>query len=350
MSIVSKLILPCFLIFIGGCSDKITPDFQANSLMTLPEDGRSVYIQAFEAASKSIQIEICVLQDPELLKSLKNALLRNPQLQVQIIVDRGKYNAVVSEQENLSANLTNLGTQLHLSNPIFPRSFPKIILIDSRTAIIGSACLDETTFEQYRDYAYVTEDTDILKDLNNLFANDWQYSSPVGALPPNTNPTPPIESPNLLVSPTNSEAKMVAFIRGAQRTLDIGSELLGNTKLEDELIAAQKRGVRVRLITPKIVNGATSDIQTLQDNSIKRLGLGDLEIHVSNNPQSFTMPYMHARIAIADETTAYLGSISLSADSTTRNREVGLILTDPAVVLKLQTQFNIDFQTKTSTP
>ena len=39
-------------------------------------------------------------------------------------------------------------------------------------------------------------------------------------------------------------------------------------------------------------------------------------------------PYMHARTAVADGTRAYLGSISLSPDSPTYNREVGLILDD----------------------
>jgi phosphatidylserine/phosphatidylglycerophosphate/cardiolipin synthase-like enzyme len=49
---------------------------------------------------------------------------------------------------------------------------------------------------------------------------------------------------------------------------------------------------------------------------------------------------------VADGRRAYLGSISLSPDSATYNREVGLILDDTRVVTKLQNQFEIDFHSK----
>jgi cardiolipin synthase A/B len=55
---------------------------------------------------------------------------------------------------------------------------------------------------------------------------------------------------------------------------------------------------------------------------------------------------MHARTAVADGKRAYLGSISLSANSTTYNREVGLILGDKHFVQTLQNQFEIDFNSK----
>ena len=62
--------------------------------------------------------------------------------------------------------------------------------------------------------------------------------------------------------------------------------------------------------------------------------------------ESMAAPCMHARTAVADGTRAYLGSISLSPDSPTYNREVGLILDDTRVVRKLQNQFEIDFNSK----
>jgi phosphatidylserine/phosphatidylglycerophosphate/cardiolipin synthase-like enzyme len=55
---------------------------------------------------------------------------------------------------------------------------------------------------------------------------------------------------------------------------------------------------------------------------------------------------MHARTAVADGTRAYLGSISLSPDSPTYNREVGLILDDTHFVRTLQNQFEMDFKSK----
>jgi len=152
-------------------------------LLVLPEGGRSFYIEAFARAQRDIRIEICVLQDPEILEALQAALLRG--VSVRVIVDQAKYNATSpsapdSEAANLKAFLTNDGGELHLSNPIFPRSFPKIILIDQREVIVGSACLDSTTFISYRDFATRIRDTAIIKSLSGLFENDSGLLQPSG--------------------------------------------------------------------------------------------------------------------------------------------------------------------------
>ena len=100
------------------------------------------------------------------------------------------------------------------------------------------------------------------------------------------------------------------------------------------------------LIAPETVNGATPDIQELQVSSLSALKAAGIHIHVTRPPESQESPYMHARTAVADGRLAYLGSISLSPDSATYNREVGLILDDTHVVRTLQNQFEIDFNSK----
>jgi cardiolipin synthase A/B len=315
------------------------------SLTILPEDGRTLYFQAIDAAKYEIRIEICVLEDPQILQHVQAALFRG--VQVRAIVDRGKYSALTSEQGNLAQYLTSAGGQLHLSNPAFPRSFPKIILIDSNLLVYGSACLDETTFLQYRDFATTNGDRPILSELQRLFENDWMYSAAVGTEPPPFNPTTPIARNDLMISPVNSSAHLVRLFQMAQRTLDVYTELLGNVSLESELVAAVKRGVRVRLMAPVQVNGATPEMQQLQTDSLAELAAAGVAVHVSGPAESAELPYMHARAAVADGTIAYLGSISLSPDSITFNREMGLISRQPFLVQGLEAQFESDFQLRT---
>ncbi len=318
--------------------------FYPGSLVVQPEDGRAVYFEAFAAARKEIRIEICVLEDPQILQSLKQAIDRG--VRVRVIVDHGKYDALQAERDNLAAYVTGPGAKLHLSNPIFPRSFPKVILIDERYAVVGSACLDSTTFSQYRDYAYVTDVPGIIDDLSRLFENDWLHSASPGGLFPTYNPTPAMRRPDLIVAPVNASSRLVAFIQKARWTLDVTSELLGNPTLESELAAAVARGVEVRLIAPEIVNGATPGGQELQADSLSALATAGVRVHVTRLPETAQMPYMHARTAVADGKRAYLGSISLGADSTTYNREVGLLLDNRRLVDELQEQFAIDFNAK----
>lgn len=314
-------------------------------LTVLPQDGRTLYVEAIDAAKKEIRIEICVLEDPQILQHVQAALARG--IMVRAIVDRGKYAALSSEQQNLEMYLTSAGGQLHLSNPVFPRSFPKIILIDSKLLVYGSACLDETTFLQYRDFATGDTDPQILAELASLFENDWAYSAEVGQPPPTFNPTCPIHKRDLLISPVNSADRLVRLYQGAQRTLDVYTELLGNQNLESELFAAVNRGVRVRLIAPAQVNGATTEVQQLQTDALKALAAAGVEVHVSGPTESAELPYMHARAAVVDGKIAYLGSISLSPDSSTFNREMGLITRKPGLVQALEAQFQSDYQSRT---
>jgi phosphatidylserine/phosphatidylglycerophosphate/cardiolipin synthase-like enzyme len=321
------------------------PGLGPGSLAVLPEDGREIYFRAIDAASHEIRIEICVLEDPQILERLHTALQRG--VRVRVIVDRTKYSDLPAERANLEQYLTAPGGELHLSNPQFPRSFPKIILIDSDLLVYGSACLDQTTFQQYRDFAHTSTRQGILDDLHRLFENDWAYSAGVGQEPPAFNPTPRISRRDLLVSPVNGAARLVGLYQKAQRTLDVYTELLGNSVLESELVAAVQRGVRVRLIAPVEVNGGTQEIQNLQLTSLAALAAAGVQVHVSGPAESAELPYMHARAAVIDGKTAYLGSLSLSPDSIAFNRETGVILHEGVVVRKLQDQFESDYLLRT---
>ncbi|MBV8098247.1 MAG: hypothetical protein JOZ31_03720 [Verrucomicrobia bacterium] len=321
------------------------PNLLPGTLTILPQDGRQLYFEAIDAAKSEIRIEICVLEDPQILAHVQAALGRG--VRVRAIVDRGKYLALAPERENLAQYLTGAGGQLHLSNPMFPRSFPKIILVDADLLVYGSACLDETTFLQYRDFATANTDPEILAELHRLFENDWTYSAAAGEEPAAFNPTSPISGRDLLISPVNGAERLVRFYQSAKRTLDVYTELLGNLTLESELAAAVKRGVRVRLIAPVEVNGGTPDVQQLQIDSLTALATAGVDVHVSGPDESAQLPYMHARAAVIDGTIAYLGSISLSPDSITFNREMGIISRQPSIVGGLEAQFRSDYQMRT---
>ena len=201
--------------------------FYPGSLAILPQDGRTIFLEAFAAAKSEIRIEICVLEDPLILQGIQQALQRG--VKVRVIVDNRKYMSTPSEQENLATYLTANGGQLHLSNPIFPRSFPKVIFIDDCCVLIGSACLDSTTFAQYRDYVYVSNSKGIIRTLSALFENDWHYSAGLDQPFSTFNPTPVNNQRNLMISPVDATSKLVAFIQKAERTLDVTFGIVGQS-------------------------------------------------------------------------------------------------------------------------
>jgi cardiolipin synthase A/B len=329
-----------FVLFMGMAISQAA-DAQSE-LRVLPEAGRAIYFEAFQKARREIRIEICVLEDPQILQRLKQAIERG--VHVRAIVDQGKYLELPSERMNLAAYLTGPGGQLHLSNPIFPRSFPKVILVDGQKVLTGSACLDTGTFEKYRDYVYSTESPGVIEDLSSLFENDWRHTVPVGKAAPPFNPTPIIDEPSLIVGPVNASYRLITLVQNSRGTLDLTTELLGNLTLESELAAAVVRGVKVRLISPVSVNGATPQIQKLQEESLSKLKSAGVQVHVTGPGESRARPYMHARTAVADSEVLYIGSISLSPDSATVNREAGILISDPKLLDLVKARFDADFR------
>src|ERR1700733_2620529 len=83
----------------------------------------------------------------------------------------------------------------------------------------------------------------------------------VGQSSTSFNPTPPISSGDLIISPVNSAERLVGLYQSAEQTLDVYTEITGNSVLESELAAAAARGVTVRLISPYRVNGGGSETQ-----------------------------------------------------------------------------------------
>jgi phosphatidylserine/phosphatidylglycerophosphate/cardiolipin synthase-like enzyme len=329
------------LVLVGCSSSAASSSGRAARLWVLPGAGRTVYLDAFRSATRDIRIEICVLEDPQILAGVARAIRRG--VRVRVIVDRSKYAALAAERANLAATVVGRGAELHVSNPVFPRSFPKVIIVDHRKVVVGSACLDQATFAGYRDFATVTTEPATVSALGDLFENDWSATAAPGAPAPPFDPTPPIRVRGLLVGPYNAATGLVDLYASARTTLDVYTELLGNPTLEAALVAAVRRGVRVRLVAPAAVNGATPDVAATQTSAIGALARAGVVVRTSRSAGSASSPYLHARAAIVDGRVAYLGSISLSPDSATVNREVGTIVSQRPFVASLRRQFDRDF-------
>jgi cardiolipin synthase A/B len=54
-------------------------------------------------------------------------------------------------------------------------------------------------------------------------------------------------------------------------------------------------------------------------------------------------PYIHAKMIIADQKRAFVGSENLSLNSLTAAREVGIIVSDPGAVGFFESKFNQDW-------
>ena len=191
-----------------------------------------------------------------LARALAAAVARG--VSVEVIADHNDYANKPEEQAEL-ATLMGEGVLVHLSNTVFPQSFEKELVIDQHQVLIMTMCLIPTTFIDSRDYGLVLSNPGIIREVTSVFDTDWAYSAPPGDPTPAYNPTPALHAPTLIWGPTDATAKLSQLIQSAHHTINITSELLGDTYLEGQLIAAVHRGVTVRLITPLYPIGAPSN-------------------------------------------------------------------------------------------
>ena len=136
---------------------------------------------------------------------------------------------------------------------------------------------------------------------------------------------------------TWSAPKLLALINGATSSLRIYSEEMGDTAVEDALIRAVRRGVDVQ------VCGENESGE--YDSTYSRLASARISISYYSSSTGF---YIHGKVVEADYGTSqakiFIGSENSSGTSLNDNRELGLIITDRAVMSAVASTFAADFR------
>jgi cardiolipin synthase len=115
----------------------------------------------------------------------------------------------------------------------------------------------------------------------------------------------------------------VDIIAGAKDTLLVENEEMEYATIVDALTAAAKRGVDVEVIMTAS-SSYTSEFKELLAAGVK------LSTYAST-----ASLYIHAKVIVADGTSAFVGSENFSTTSLNKNRELGLITTNATIVSSL---------------
>jgi cardiolipin synthase A/B len=177
-----------------------------------------------------------------------------------------------------------------------------------------------------REYAIVDTSADDVSEAQMIFQADWDRRQ-----------TPTLADPNLVVSPTSARPKLEQLLQSARSSLLLEEEEMDDADMEDQLIAAAGSGVAVQIILPA---APADDPGANQD--VPRLTQAGVQVRYSQTL------YMHAKMIVADSTRAFVGSENFSATSLDANRELGIVVADPAAIAKLQGTFAGDWGTATA--
>jgi cardiolipin synthase len=202
----------------------------------------------------------------------------------------------------------------------------KAFVIEGTTALVMSFNLTTDYFGSTRDFGIITTVPAEVAEVAAVFEADWA-NKPI---------TPKV--PSLVWSPVNSSAKLTALISAAKHSLDIYCEEVDDPGTLGAMTAAAQRGVKVRFIAAVLsaegkVNGNARGVTYLQ--------------HGGVNAVCKSFLYIHAKMALADYGTAsaqaFIGSENYTCVSLTRNRECGIIVTDAAILQRLNSIYASDW-------
>jgi cardiolipin synthase len=294
----------------------------SHSLIVLPEDTAQPILDALSAAKRSIQIRMFLFTDPRLTSAVIAAKRRGIKVRVMLNPARrgGK-----SENDETNAKLAHAGIDVKDSNPAFQLTHQKSMVIDDEVGYVESFNWEMRDLTVTRDYAVVTTHKAQIAEMNACFEADWVRQE-----------FTPSRHSELIWCPNNGRERIADFIDSAKHSLWLQNERYQDTVIIERLVRAVGRGVRLHILT--------RPPHTLKREKLAE-GVGGLRIVHDVGAKVHTLKglKLHAKMILADDRRAIVGSINLSPGSFDGRRELAIETDAHHVVRRLNEAAQTDW-------
>jgi cardiolipin synthase len=348
-----------FLTTIAGSTG--IPFFEGNAVDIL-NNGDEFYpsmLKAIERAQCSITIEAYIYWAGDIGRRFAEALAAraNAGIGVKILLDAVGSSTIGDEILEI---LEKGGCQLAWYNPVRPysiahfnhRTHRKSLILDGRVAFTGGAGIADHWMghaqdeHHWRDIQIRMEGPAVMP-LQAGFAQNWlettgEVITGYEFYPAMETPAGPLAVQTILSSPETGASTARTFyylsIAAARRTVDIANPyFVPDQGAIDLLIAAKKRGVRVRVM----VAGIHNDNWIARQNSVRLYGpllKEGIEIYEYNH----TM--LHQKTMVVDSVWSTVGTTNFDSRSFAHNEENNVCVCDAQVAKELERIFNQDIK------
>jgi len=328
------------VLFFSTVSLALPSDWPKDGLIIQPQMKRDPLLNAFKEAKKSIRIAAYSLTDEELIAELAKAVKRG--VVVEILVTNSVYKRE-AHADHLSAGnietplekLEKIGAIVKPSPDFYAQSHYKLIIIDGAYALIGTGNMNKDAFDGnlvykgVRDFWFtVTKEKypQELKELQTVFQDDFKGKK--------TN----LKDALLVWSPDQGREPFLKLIQSAKKNIFVYQQSLEDKEIVEALVHAARKGIDVRIMMTPFPFTKAEDENLPSQEKIRQAG-GKIGL--------LTHLYVHAKVVVVDVGTpaarALVGSTNFYTPSLDKNRELGIITSDPAVVNKLTSTFEEDW-------
>ena len=286
----------------------------SRSLIVMPDDSSRPILDAIAQAQRSLRVKMFVFSDPSLLAAVIAAQRRGVKVKVMLNPAR---RGGEPENEATRKKLEKAGVEVTDSNPAFAVTHEKSMVVDDETAFVKSLNWETKNLTETRDYAITTAHRHEVDEVIEGFEADWHRKQ--------FDPGPDAK---LIWCSSNGRDRIAAFIDGAKHSLFVQNERYQDQVIIERLVRAARRGVKIHVMArpphtlkkEKLVEGV-GGMRILDDVGVKVHKLKHLKLH--------------AKMLLADEARAIVGSINLSPGSFDSRRELAIEADDRHLVKRL---------------
>ena len=284
-----------------------------------PQAGiNSIYL-LINGARSSIDLTMYTLRDTTAEDDLAAAAKRG--VNVRVILDQHfekKFNTATYSflsKHGVHVTWAPSGTTYH----------QKTLTVDNKTSVVMTLNMNSADYPTTRDFAVFDTSQSDVAAIVATFNADFAHKKI----------TPP-DGADLVWSPTNSQAAILAVINSAHRTLSVENEEMGDDIITSALEAAAKRGVRVHV---------TMTAEKTWDSAFSALEKAGAQVRTYRD--STKVLYIHAKAVVADaglsDQQMFVGSENFSSASLRRNRELGIRTASKPLISAVSAVLTADF-------
>jgi phosphatidylserine/phosphatidylglycerophosphate/cardiolipin synthase-like enzyme len=298
---------------VEAACEPLSPRAKPLEVFVQPDVGTAPFKEAIERATTSIDVMVYQMGYGAILEGLEAKARAG--VKVRAVLDL----AQKPVNDKYKVRLENAGATVVWSDPRFTFTHAKVIVVDRSEAIVSTGNYSESYMLKERNLAVRDTDPDDIAVLTKLFDADYAHVEP------------DLSCTRLLIAPVNARQRLMDFIASAKTSILVHSMQLGDKDVREALAARKAAGVEVRalLADPGWIDANAAAAQFLTEHAI---------------PARWA-EHVHVKTIVVDGKAAYVGSINLSWNSITKNREVGLLLDEPANVNAIMTTFEKDWAT-----
>ena len=291
-------------------------------LIVEPDDGLGPVLEFIESAQTSLLIKQFTFTDESLIEAV--LARKKAGVDVRVMLNAARSGGDRANDETFE-RFCAADIAVQWANPKFYVTHEKSMVVDEQTALVATFNMCLKYFTATRDYGVIIDDPVHVAQIVEVFNADWNHDDWV-----------PSVYEGLLWSNSNSRYHMARFIDTATHSIDVQHPKFVDAVILDHLAAAVERGVKVHVLCGGRHGISEGDVLDTFA-SLRTLRRFGAKVHKQKNLR------VHAKLMIVDGERALVGSMNIDRSAFDLRRELGVTVTEPAVVARLKEIFEQDW-------